>query len=341
MAKYTIEINELITRHFDFNLHNYPIFDENYREVLNRKILNHYYFREIGQETPDRFNFMLGTKMDEIMPYYNQLYMSTLIEYDPLASSYFQEIRNAHRDENTKSKRENSHAIIENVGDVTTNITENSSNQTYEQTGTGNENGTDIETINSTSTTTNDLTTKVSSTTDGTGENDTRGTKTTIFSDTPQTPIEENITYNADGSITYNSKSYATTITNENTSQHDETTTHEEGESTSTNTGTVKVDGESTRNLTHNLDTNSTDNRNISNEETQKSTEQKNIARNENYADNTKDNKYLKEKMKESAFYKGRQGFSPADLIQKYRNVLINVDLQVINELETLFMGVF
>lgn len=341
MAKYTIEINELIARHFEFNLHNYPIFDENYREVLNRKILNHYYFREIGQETPERFNFMLGAKMDEIMPYYNQLYMSTLIEYDPLASSYFQEMRNIHRDENSKSKRENSHAIIENVGDVTTNITENTNKQTYEQTGTGKENGTDVETINSNSTTTNNLTTTVNSTADGTGENTTRGTKTTIFSDTPQTPIEENITYNPDGSVTYNSKSYATTITNENTSQNDNTTTHEEGSSASTNTGTVNVEGESTRNLTHNLDTNSTDNRNITNDETQKSTEQKNIARNENYADNTKDNKYLKEKTKENVFYKGRQGFSPADLIQKYRNVIINIDFQIINDLESLFMGVF
>ena len=74
MAKYTVTIKTLIDNNFHFSLDNYPIFDENYRTVLNQKILNHYYMYEIGFETAELFNFFLKTKMDEIMPLYNVLY---------------------------------------------------------------------------------------------------------------------------------------------------------------------------------------------------------------------------------------------------------------------------
>lgn len=63
---------------FDF-----PIFDENYRQVLCRKILKHYYTREIAHETVGRWKLALNTKLNEIMPYYNQLYKSELLEFNP------------------------------------------------------------------------------------------------------------------------------------------------------------------------------------------------------------------------------------------------------------------
>lgn len=46
------------------------------REELNKKILNYYRYREIGFETFGRFLFELETALNEIMPYYNQLYFS-------------------------------------------------------------------------------------------------------------------------------------------------------------------------------------------------------------------------------------------------------------------------
>ena len=74
MAKYTITIKTLIDNNFDFQMTNYPIFDENYRETLNNNILHHYYENEIGFETPPLFRFYLNQKLNEIMPYYNELY---------------------------------------------------------------------------------------------------------------------------------------------------------------------------------------------------------------------------------------------------------------------------
>lgn len=65
---------------FDFS---FPIFDENYRSVLETKILKHFYTREIGLETVGLWKLKLDTKLNEIMPYFNQLYKSQLYAFNP------------------------------------------------------------------------------------------------------------------------------------------------------------------------------------------------------------------------------------------------------------------
>lgn len=62
----------------------YPIFDEAYRIPLNRKILMHYYTREIGLETVGLWKLKLRTRLNEIMPYFNKLYRSELIDFNPM-----------------------------------------------------------------------------------------------------------------------------------------------------------------------------------------------------------------------------------------------------------------
>lgn len=74
MSKYTTTIKNLIDNNFDFKMNNYPIFDENYRDTLNKNILYHYYESEIGFETASLFRFYLNQTLNEIMPYYNELY---------------------------------------------------------------------------------------------------------------------------------------------------------------------------------------------------------------------------------------------------------------------------
>lgn len=63
---------------FDF-----PIFDENYRLVLEKKILKHYYTREIGEETVGLWKLRLDSRLNEIMPFYNKLYESELLTFNP------------------------------------------------------------------------------------------------------------------------------------------------------------------------------------------------------------------------------------------------------------------
>ena len=69
------------TKIFDFS---YPIFDVNYKPILERKILNHYYTREISYETVGVWKLHLQAKMNEIMPMFNKLYEVELLSYNPL-----------------------------------------------------------------------------------------------------------------------------------------------------------------------------------------------------------------------------------------------------------------
>ena len=62
---------------------NFAIFDEAYREKLVSKVLKHYYLREIGAETVGIWMLWMNTKFEEIMPYYNQLYESAKLKFEP------------------------------------------------------------------------------------------------------------------------------------------------------------------------------------------------------------------------------------------------------------------
>lgn len=377
MANYTIEIRELVNLGYHFNLDSYPIFDENYRKILNEKILAHYWYNEIGQETPDRFNHYLATRMNEIMPYYNKLYMSELIKFDPLATDYIEG--------NTAETRV--HEAIENFfgntdgnvtnSDTTTSTSDNKNTGTLKNVLTGNEVGsynkqgnrtTETvgnrsenlnEDITSHSTTTNDLKTTTDVESDGTGTNDTTGTKTTDFSDIPQAGITTSVTTNPDGSITTETTGYLTTQTVENTHEHSESTTHEESHSEGTNTGTIDVDGTSNRKNNNTIDTTETqkeiwsevggDTRDTTSNQDQNTTDYTLVKddsvtnSNRNYGEiqnrMTKNDENTGTKSKE--FRKGRSGFSPSALINEYRQTLLNIDMQIINNLGSLFMEVY
>lgn len=74
-------ITSAIPKIFSFS---FPIFDEQYRTILEKKILKHFYTREICEETVGLWKLRLDTKLNEIMPYYNKLYKSELLEFNPL-----------------------------------------------------------------------------------------------------------------------------------------------------------------------------------------------------------------------------------------------------------------
>lgn len=67
-------------------LASYAIFDPAYRDILNGKIIDHYWNQEIGMESISLFQLAIRRRMNEIMPYYNQLYLSTKITFDPLST---------------------------------------------------------------------------------------------------------------------------------------------------------------------------------------------------------------------------------------------------------------
>lgn len=84
-AGYTDIVNTVIPKAtpilFDFN---FPIFDEQYRNVLLTKIIKHYYTREIGEETLGLFKLRFDTRLNEIMPYYNKMYETETYKFNPM-----------------------------------------------------------------------------------------------------------------------------------------------------------------------------------------------------------------------------------------------------------------
>lgn len=181
-------IAKAIPKIFDFD---FPIFDENYRNVLETKILKHYYTREIGLETYGLWKLKLDTKLNEIMPFYNQLYKSALLEFNPLYEVDYSKTGN--RD--SSGTRDN---------------TENNS-ETYDE-------STDINESHDESTTNSN---------DGTLTKGTTTTTTNYFSDTPQGAISNvidgtyltNATYNVAGNTGSDNTSNSGNVDSEGSSK--------------------------------------------------------------------------------------------------------------------------
>lgn len=79
-------VNDIIAQAYEIIIApmNFPIFDSEYKPLIGKKILKHFYTREIGLETAGLWKLKLETKLDEIMPLYNQYYKSALLEFNPL-----------------------------------------------------------------------------------------------------------------------------------------------------------------------------------------------------------------------------------------------------------------
>lgn len=185
-----------------------PFFDEAYRSVLCQKILKHYYLREIGTETVGIWILWMNTKLEEIMPYYNQLYESAKIKFNPMQ-------------------------------DVDLSRTHN---RTVNGTSTDDETRTN--TTSDTRTIKRDGTTKV--TNNGTTERDVNNNGTTkdLYSDTPQGAItgleNENYLTNARKVTNVDDETESDTIAN---TQNGESTQNETDTTTGTNNGTTKTNG--------------------------------------------------------------------------------------------------
>lgn len=381
MATYTIELRKLLDLNYKLDLYSYPIFDENYRESLNNKIILHFYDREIGAETPDRFNYMLRRKMIEIMPYYNQMYMSELLKFNPLFTNY--SVQTTIQDKTNKSNSKNKSKSTDNeqIGEVFTANTDNTSsenktsnqitdttndatkygNDTIDYTSSKNDQLNEVFKDNITNNTlvTNNLNSKTVSDETTHGDNVTKATKSTVFSDLPQTGLVW-------GSGTQEGEavgSYATTTTNETTNQTNSTDTNSNANTNVSNTGTVNTDGSSEQNSTKsNINDYNTIDKTIKNWSengkdvgnskmslddkinqisNQKEDTQRNTDRTNNQFNSSFNNSYQNEYFENVVNNSGRQGFSPSALLKEFRETFLNIDMMIIEDLESIFMGVF
>lgn len=107
-------INQARPLIFDFD---FPIFDEAYRIPLENKILKTYYMREICDIPVSKWKLLLDIKLNEIMPYINQLYKSELLAFDPFITVDY--TRNFNRDRNELENGNNTETVKTDASNTT------------------------------------------------------------------------------------------------------------------------------------------------------------------------------------------------------------------------------
>lgn len=301
-----------IARRYIFNF-DYPIWNEDYRSVLEHKILRHYYTREICAETVGLWKLWLNDKMNMIMPYYNQLYRSTELEFNP-----FYDV-----DVTTEHTRENEG---ETTGQTTSQSISN---------GTSSE---DIDrTVNDDLVKSGDITRRGTGTVTDAGTGTIQDSGSTVsssdnsndwklFSDTPQ----GGIVGVRNASIIQNSSlaDYAYLTTAENDIHTGSTNVTGQG----SNTRTRNTQDQQTRNTTDTETLNTTDARDIS-EDTSIDRETHDTTTGSGTSSGTMSST---EEFAERVF--GKRGHHTyAYMLMEYRKSLLNIDAMIIEELKDLF----
>lgn len=261
-------IQKAIPKVFNFD---FPMFDESYRNVLCTKILKHYYTREICEETVGLWKLRLNTRLNEIMPYYNQLYKSELLEFNPFYDVDITTKNDGNKTENTR-------------------VTES---DTEDRTG----DGTSNRDVSNSSTTKNSATNAFTNNSNKTNKD----TQKDLYSDTPQ------------GSLTNVDKEAYLTNARKITNDKSET---------DANTGSE----------------NSTDNTEYTDAFTENNTN--------SYSENTSRSKNGNTNLTSTDAYiqtvKGKNGgASYSKLLDEFRKTFINIDMQIIDNLNDLFFGLW
>lgn len=328
-------INKAIPKIFDFS---FPIYDESYRNVLQRKIIKHYYTREIAAETVGLWKHFLDRRLNEIMPYYNKLYQSELFNFNPL---YDIDLTTTHtrtgsetgQNEETKQEgRETNTTKNSRVSTTSEKEQTNTENTTTNETGTISDAGTNTNTK-----TLNTTTTSTDSGTEGkTGADIKKNTRWDIYSDTPQGSLSNIKT--GDGAYLTNARN----ITDDGTgSSFNETTTFGKI-NTNRETGTVSDSG-TTGNLRTLDTTTETDVESRGNEELSANTQETETIKNAETIDN---NSTAQHNINTTEDYiqhvTGKNGTSSyAKMLLEYRDTLLNIDTMIINELSDLFFNLW
>lgn len=367
MGKYSIELRHLLEDDFydifDFDYDFYTD-DTNIKCNFERKFIQKYYFREIGFDTPQKFSWFLRAKLDELAPTYKELYRSQVesIGYNFLENKNYTETfeslitnKNLRTDELEKTINE-INAIREGNKEKSEENSLNNNQTILNQTNTSEI----TKTINTTQT--KDLTfinggtvTKkhdITTTDDGTNkrtdnlredvDNDTRTKESNIRDGVSNVNVENsktNETLNENAINTLNTGTQTTEVDNTNSvtgtiTDINDITNKEEG--SVTDGGSISDLGSNTLSSNDTIINDTQNKREI--EAEHKSDSEK--SNNENGLNTIKDDGEVVERRTLNG--KGNIGVvSASKLISEWRKIILDVDRQLINELNDLFMGLF
>ena len=313
------DVVQVLNTSWDKIFEDFPIFEEAHREILCKKILRHYYTDEIAFETAGLWKLELNTKMQEIMPKYNELYSISASIINPLYNkSVIKEFTGNVTDDKTSTRTDNLKDT--HSGDIKT-VT--SDTRTDDLTDT---NGGKIVT-DTDSTRTDNLSAAKTVNTDSTisSEASTSSDVDTYSSDTPQGSLSD-----------VKSGKYMTTanISDSTTTTKGKDTTATDTTDTTLNTGTQKNTAKDTVTDSRTLKKTGT----VKDEGTSTVTDTSAVAHTGTVSD-------VGKTVSDSTHTEKVSGYEGSDiqgeLLAKYSNTQINIDMMIISELSGLFMQIW
>lgn len=341
---------------FDFD---FPIFDESYRSVLETKFLKHYYTREIGFETVSLWKLWLNKRLNEIMPFYNQLYKSETLEFNPFYDVDFSTKRDntGKYDETSSSTGGSTSTRTDNLNESTSSdsvrtdrlneSTSGSSNRTDNLHEATTESNTRTDNLSERTSSESDTTTNATRTDNLAHEDTTTNTSQSWdkYSDTPQgaltglegdtyltnaRQITENVSEHNNGTNTGTVQNSGT----QNVSSSGSTTNtgtqsnNESGSRDNTGTQNVATTGSKSNTGTQEVET--------SGSKTNSGTQRIDGSTNGNGTKNyTNVDDYLEH-------VAGKRSYATySAMLKEYRETFLNIDMMIIDELSDLFMNVW
>lgn len=297
----------------------FPIYDEAHRADLCKKILRHYYMDEIAFETYGLWQLAINTKLVEIMPQYNSLYKASAEIINPL---YNKNLTRQYDGSSTGKSKDTRTDNLTDTASATTTAT-----------------GTDTRTDNLTDTNGGTVVTKSDSkrtdalkaVTDNTSASTTTSSATnnsntdSFTSDTPQGSLRDVKAgkYMTNASIGTSTGS---------TSGNDKNDT--KSNNTVSNTGTVSHAGTDTVTDSRTLTKTGTVKNATTNSTSSDSTMTKTGTVVNDGSDSQRD-----AHTETVTGYEGSATY--AELLKKYSDAIINIDLMIINALSDMFMQIW
>lgn len=337
---------------FDFD---FPIFDEAYRLPLEKTILRHYYTREIGEETVGLWKLRLWDRLSLIMPYYNKLYYSETLQFNPLydvdytrtsttdlsgqTSQSDQETTAGQNTSQTSTTNDNNESTTTARGLQHEGQTTGSSNTSEQHNQTDTHTGTEASTNDATVTGTKSQTDMHSATASGTSEN----TNYNLFSDTPQGALTNvnNEAYLTDARKITDSGSTSGSDNSTDTHSGIDTSVTDQDQLKTVNLTDSQIGTSGTTGSTSGSDTYQ-DNETVTGAKTGTASGTTSVSGSDSSTRTATGAGTVKNVTEFVEHVIGKQGtYSFVQMIKDYRDALINIDQMIIDELSDLFIALW
>lgn len=325
----------------------YPVFDNRYRAILEKKILRHFYTREICDETVGLWKLRMCDRLNVIMPYYNQLYESALLEFNPFYDTDYTRTGNVKDNKlSVDSENESSNKTLANDVDKTSNnmktskmSTEKSKNGEQSGTSSSDVESTTDDTYTSIGKTSKNDTVSGTSTNSETKTSSSSGNSTDKYSDTPQGAV-----------INLANDTYLTNARMINKADSGSDSTQGSVTKSEVNSETGNTSSSGKNNTKYESNINGADSRSISESESVDSRDVENeinkVKENGNASENYNKNGQRRGSVKNLNEYAEKvigkmSGVSYSKMLNEFRSTFLNIDAMILKDLEPLFFGLW